>query len=804
MKKNLFLIMFLTTCVIAFAQPGKKPAQQKAPSQAEINKMMEDAMKAEGMSKQEQEEVKKMMQGVMPALMEQNANTADYPQFSDNKLLVPKKDAARIAAMSKRTLSRSDIAAYATSLYNKLLAKGDAADIAIVKKILAQTSKASVISNAVVLCMMQGHPHAAMLLSMKAVMAEPSNIAWQNNMASLLTQYGYPEQAMPVLRKLYVDAPGNSTVLNNLAYAWLGLGVTDSVRFFAAAAVKVNPFNPDAKMCGGLMEELIGDPIKAGQDYTESFEDGINPFTENVMKNQDAQNKSTSLDFEKIKRSIAIHEYFKKDFISDIPLLKGGVSNYAYNQAIKEGYRKMMDTLTLRIEDMNMVLGKKLENLADGNEEDFVNEMTAEMKGGRSMMSLPASTVIQILITYKKQWHERLLSETGKMTQKIAGYRKEMDAITSKNWTKENCKVADQAIDEFTNKVNPMVHKYFLQKAEELRQWSNALCTWNWYVSGNIKNVVLMQDIEMTGYLVQMYEAAVKSQEVINGYCETQQETDSKHKPVPEIPNFTCPAVVSIPTGQDWSELPATVKNFDNNNWGVKKTNKPVPHTSISFTTGGRIGQPGFDAGLKTANGTVTADHVNISERSKRLEQMHKENMEMLDAMPDYQDYRHKKNLEMIKELPYWSEILAIKALISKMMSTPCDDNKKKKKPKFVVVQGELTFEPLIKSNLTKEYDTEQGHWMEFEDGTRLFYGNDGSVFEIGRGELTFEESASYEVVEADHTVTFKKTPPNPQDKNLIKLKEFKSNYDANGLTPSLSSSMQAPGLFNRIADLFK
>ena len=64
MKKYLLLVVLLFTMSSAFSQTGKKPAPKKQPSSADMNKMLEDAMKAEGMSKSEQEEMKKMMKDI--------------------------------------------------------------------------------------------------------------------------------------------------------------------------------------------------------------------------------------------------------------------------------------------------------------------------------------------------------------------------------------------------------------------------------------------------------------------------------------------------------------------------------------------------------------------------------------------------------------------------------------------------------------------------------------------------------------------------------------------------------------------
>jgi Flp pilus assembly protein TadD len=831
MKKYSFFLISLLICFAAFSQPGKKPVGQKQPSSAQpdMNKMLEEAMKQEGLSKEEQEEMRKMMKDLLPAMQEQNEKAANYPLVTDNKQLVPQRDAIKIASLSNKALTKSDIVTYTATLYTKLLAKGNADEITLAKKIIDQSPTPYDISRAVILCMLQGHQQAAMLLSMKAVMAEPANPVWQNNMAALLTQYGYPEKAIPLLRKLYLEFPDNSTVLNNLAYAWLGLGETDSVRSFAGAAIRSNPLNPDARLCGGLMDELYGDPKKAGDEYTGAYEDHINPFTKEIMKNHDPVNKET--DFEKIKRSIPTREYFPPNYLPDIPLLNGGVSNYAYNQAIKEGYRKMMDSLSKRIEDMTMVLGKNLDNLAEKGEDEFVKEMTKQNMEGLSFISSTASQVMKILLVSNEKWHVKTQKQEVNLANKIAAWTKEMDAEIEK-LNKVNCKdeacnerkcrQVNEVRDRYTAKVNPLVKDFWLTKAEEQRQLLNATITWNWYVTGNIKNVVLMQDIQMAAYLVQLYQSAVMGQQVFNGYCKPQKETDSKYIPVPDLPNFTCPAVVSIPSGADWSELTASTKNFDNNVLGVKKTNAPVPNTSVSFSIGKRIGQAGEDASLKTANGSVTASYVNPEQRKLTPDEQHKANMEMLDAMPDFEDWRHQQSLEKIKQLPSWGEILAIKALINKMMSADCNKPKPKapeKKKTFVVGKGKLRFEE------SREV-VEDMVIVTYDDGSVEFFDKDGNLvptkkFTVGKGELTFDEIdkdgkpvpvKKFTVGKGELTFEEIKVPANPTttqppfsaQKLFNQMSEAKRQYDANGLTPAISSSLQSPNTFKAEKNLFQ
>ena len=151
--------MFLVTTLVVTAQTKPK-SKARQPSQAEINKMMEDAMKSEGMSKEEQAEMKKMMGNVMPAIMEQKGTIVNYPTFSNNKELVPAKDAARINAVAKKAIAPSEIGNYAASLYNKIMAKGKPAEIVLVKQVLAKASTANDMNAAAITAMLQGHAEA--------------------------------------------------------------------------------------------------------------------------------------------------------------------------------------------------------------------------------------------------------------------------------------------------------------------------------------------------------------------------------------------------------------------------------------------------------------------------------------------------------------------------------------------------------------------------------------------------------------------------------------------------------------------
>ncbi|MBW7840231.1 MAG: hypothetical protein H3C36_11460, partial [Chitinophagaceae bacterium] len=127
MKSTTILLSIFLLLISSGVEAQTKPRpKQNPPSKAEINKMMEDVLNAEDMSKEEREEMKKMMKEVMPALTNKKTNTADYGVFTDNKQLIPKRDAARINAIPKKAFTDADVTVTTTNLYNKLMLRAKA------------------------------------------------------------------------------------------------------------------------------------------------------------------------------------------------------------------------------------------------------------------------------------------------------------------------------------------------------------------------------------------------------------------------------------------------------------------------------------------------------------------------------------------------------------------------------------------------------------------------------------------------------------------------------------------------------
>ena len=791
--RNILACMLLLVVCASFAQQGKKPAaKQKLPSQSEMEKMMEEEMK--GMSAEEKTEMRKMMKGVMPALQDQNNKIADYPEFTSNKQLVPKKDLARINSIPKKKLVQPEMAGYATTLYNKLITKGDAAEIAIAKKIIAKNQTSNAIGGAAVLCMLQGHPQAAMALSMKAVVADPSNANWQNNMASLLTQYGYPEQAIPVLQKLKNQFPRNSTVLNNLGQAWLGLGEVDSAETNIKIAGRLNPNHPESKQTEGVIEEIAGNTDKATDDYTKAMESSVNPFTEMLLKNNNGQSKIDKLDFEKLKRSITTYEYFPKDWIV-IPKLSDNVSGFENDMAIKNGYSKMFEELDTKINLLKDAAEREINTSMDKGEDVFIKEMSSETIRGLNMMSKPALVVQIILIRYFTEMMKEYAEEHMVLLDKIQNSKE----VMTKMGKEDKCPDWDRRNNEFLRYANPLIRSFHAEKLEEFRSWLNTYCTWVWYLAGNPKNTSIVYCVGMTEAFTQLYQEAMDDQRVEWQSCVQHNGDDITTIQVPEIPNFTCPAVVSIPVGTDWQQLSNAAKNFDANTSGVKQnSNNPVPHGSTAFSSDqGTIAEAGIDPFTKMANGSMSPGMLNDED---------------LNPLP-------KIPLEDLYPLAYTGKSNLARELLKKMMTADCKNVKDSKDILKVQIEKMLkdskeldAYERVIEQIKKLESEIEQ---KVTDEAKKELLQN-----QIKKMKQESEKMDKYEkvqqskkemekIMEEMYTMDDKKFMQKSFNKIIQAAEEIFAapailkNIQQNGLQPTISSGIQAPGTFSPVKGLF-
>jgi hypothetical protein len=223
-----------------------------------------------------------------------------------------------------------------------------------------------------------------------------------------------------------------------------------------------------------------------------------------------------------------------------------------------------------------------------------------------------------------------------------------------------------------------LIRKFYANKIEEFRVWLNAYCTWSWYIAGNPVNVVMSQCIAWTGFITSIYERAIEDQYAISKSCINQNDDGVTYIPVPAIPNFNCPAVVSIPVGLDEFFLDAGMRNFDNNDWDIQLVDGVlVPNVTLSLGVDNNdITEPGMYGNpyVKTGNGSINVSGNNSVPNTIIL---------------------NTKNINS-NELKKLLNAQQTRKLVNEMMKTKCPGEvpeEKKRKAKFEVVLGKLEFE---------------------------------------------------------------------------------------------------------------
>lgn len=798
--KYIFLLVALFVAAHASAQV--KPKTTTQPKKTDAEKMMEEMMKDSGMSDEEKEMMKDIMKGMSPDKTTPSAAPVD---FTDNKSLIPVKDAARIRSINLRTLSDNEIATQANSMYTKLMAKAPAADRSLINTTLTKAKTAGALRSASVLALLQGQNIASVALAMKAVAAEPGNINNQNNLAAVLTQSGYPEKALPILYKLQQHLPANSTVLNNTALAWMQLGEADSAWVYATAAWRLNPENPETNISKGVAEESKGNKTGAEQYYERAHTLSPNDFTEKLLKNNNGKYKYDMNDFNKLKKMITIYEYFPYNWI-DIPILSNSVERYREDEALKVAYLDMITLLNDTIDNLKMMATQELDALTDADENTYVKEMMSDFMKGISFMSKPASLIMITLEKIHWKWFEQYRKEQEDLRKFMERHYKDVEAVVKRKDSK--CPDWDQAHSRYLRAVNPAIRQFHRMKIEEYRQIANAMCTWVWYIAGNPKNIMLNKCLDIAQTLLQLYSNAISDLQTHFKHCVNQPEI-SKTVKGPQLPQFECPIVVSMPVGMSQIKMMAGTNSLDNNIYGIgKKTGTSMPNATVGFGIDEKsIPEPGKDGTpmMKTTENSVAPGQGNDDDELAPLmtnEQLaarrdaakpsdaqvnaaiDKRLGELLKKANDY-------NAAVDRGLSQRLKAIRSKMLMDKFRSTDC--NLKKENPNGL--KDRVKAEDLVKmidAMLEQsEEDAKQAEIKKMQEKIKKTAAIAEEIFK------DFDDD------ELAPLMNFKKDAATLQQaekelNNLPALKgnysEIKNNLKKNGMVAAISNGIQPPG----------
>ncbi len=289
------MILLLPVSVI-FAQ--KKPVKkEKPPTQKE---MPEEMKKARGMMKEMMEEMsdedKKMMESLGVKITDIDKAVKKMPTVSDKQLaeawedesrIVPKKDAARIAAIPK-PVNDAGLATYIAAVHVKSTLQISKENNANAEKIYNYIQSSHYNSqqagNIAMGLWLYGKPEVALCMMGKICMSDISNMDNLSNYAAMLTMQGGQHVAIPLLENLNKKFKWNSTLLNNLGQAWFGLGDLNRATLYLDSAITLYPYHPQATLTKAAIEESKGNTATAIANVKKSIKHAYTPEKEGKLK----------------------------------------------------------------------------------------------------------------------------------------------------------------------------------------------------------------------------------------------------------------------------------------------------------------------------------------------------------------------------------------------------------------------------------------------------------------------------------------------------------------------------------------
>lgn len=200
---------------------------------------------------------------------------------------LPKRDAARIAAISRTPLTDNSIAGHLASVHNKVITVLKPTAKTTAENIYAELKKShnpAAIGNSAAGLWIMGKNEMAIYLMGKACIDDPTNTDNISNYAAMLSMNAGEHLALPFLNYLNTKFPKNSTVLNNIGQAWFGLGEINKAEKYLDSTIRIYAYHPQANFTIAVIEESKGQITKAVEAAKRSIKKTFSSEKENFLR----------------------------------------------------------------------------------------------------------------------------------------------------------------------------------------------------------------------------------------------------------------------------------------------------------------------------------------------------------------------------------------------------------------------------------------------------------------------------------------------------------------------------------------
>lgn len=508
MKKLLITSVLLFAVLVAFTQTKpKQTSTEKAPTQKEMQELMKAAQQEiENMSPED----KKMMEEMGITMPDMNnigksvsgiSDAQLKKAFEDESRIVPEKDEARIASISKIPLADATIPAFLKSTHTKVLALLKPESKTLAEKLYTQQkstgSTSDAIGNTAAGLWIMGRIQPALYIMGRVCTEDISNTDNLSNYASMLSMSGIQQSAIPVLNYLNTKYPGNSTILNNLGQAWFGLGDMQIAEKYLNSAIRIYAYHPQANFTKSFIEESKGKKTGAVALVKKSI---LHSYSE------EKEERLRKLGHKLTSKEVSLPKNTKAD-----PLNLGGFAAPPFPKSVDEciamepvwaAYRQQLkdqaDALKSRLKEAWQVTTDMQQKRTNENTAMVKASMNAgSPQGVLTLVPIHAAPAYlkqnDVLEEYNRRMAEFLKKTTAFLTGTAEQLKKEyevtMDQLRDEDDeqtgeglpNKDYCPRYKETSDKYLRAYNEAMEPFFLEYLEIQKKYLNEKTHWQMY-----------------------------------------------------------------------------------------------------------------------------------------------------------------------------------------------------------------------------------------------------------------------------------------------------------------------------------
>ncbi len=501
--KYLIIAILLLAGNTLFAQPGKKPAKEKPPTQKEMEEMMKEAEKMMGEMSAEDKKMMDSMGIKMPSLK-------NMPKVSDKQLaqawenenrIVPKRDATRIAAIPN-TVADNKMAAYIAAVQKSVTAVLKPEVVATGNKaydyIKSISKNADEAANMAIGFWLAGQSEIALHILGKICSGDAANTDNLNNYAAMLSMLDAPQLAIPILNNLNIKFSKNSTLLNNLGQAWFGLGEIGKAEKYLDSVIRIYAYHPQANLTKAAIEESKGNTVKAKELVKNSI---LHSYT------KDKEEKLSKLGDKTSAKNFRLPRRTKAD-----PMNLGGFQSPGFPSSVEDCVQgeKVWTEFFNQVNSKLSQLGKLKKQADEIAIQDQQQRLNADITLVKTAMANPGTTgqfisvpiyadrAGKLLTAYTEMHEAKMKTFYKKVTDFAKGdgktlkdaYDKEMEKLHEEDNeqtgegkpNKDYCPKYREASDKYLKAVNPTLQQFYQEGLKLQKEFLNESAYWYLYI----------------------------------------------------------------------------------------------------------------------------------------------------------------------------------------------------------------------------------------------------------------------------------------------------------------------------------